>query len=124
MRVPAMLGPITHAVLRVGAGLLFMQHGLQKFGVLGGKAVPLASQMGVAGLLELVGGFLIVIGLAVRPVALVLAAEMVVAYVKAHLPKDVWPIHNGGEPALLFLLIFVFLIGNGAGAVSVDARRR
>lgn len=117
------LGPITHAVLRIGAGLLFFQHGLQKFGFFGGKAVPLASQMGVAGILELVGGALVLIGLATRPVALVLAAEMVVAYVIAHLSKGGWPIDNGGEVALLFALIFVFLAGNGAGPYSMGARR-
>ncbi|HEV8584417.1 MAG TPA: DoxX family protein [Methylomirabilota bacterium] len=122
--VPA-LGPITHAVLRIGAGLLFFQHGLQKFGVIGGKAaVPLASQMGVAGVLELVGGLLIVLGLFTRPVAVVLAAEMLIAYLMAHAPRGALPIANGGEVALLFALIFVFLAGNGPGAAAIDTHRR
>src|SRR5687768_18461621 len=79
--------PVALAILRVGAGLLFMQHGLQKlFGLLGGfggtpgATAPLASLMGVAGVLELVGGVMLVAGLFVRPVALILAAEMIVAY--------------------------------------------
>src|SRR5688572_30398096 len=97
-------------VLRAGAGLLFMAHGLQKlFGFFGGSVVPLASRMGVAGVLELVGGLLIVLGLFTRPVALILAAEMLVAYVIAHLPRGMVPLQNGGELALLYALIFIFL---------------
>jgi putative oxidoreductase len=118
---------ITHVVLRVGVGLLFVQHGVQKlFGLLGGfggtpgATAPLASLMGVAGLLELVGGVLVVVGLLTRPVALVLTGEMLVAYAMVHLPQGGWPVQNGGEPALLFALPFVFLAGNGAGPLSID----
>ena len=117
------------AILRIGAGLLFMQHGLQKlFGMFGGldgsgATAPLASLMGVAGVLELVGGALLVAGLFVRPMALMLAAEMVFAYVYSHLPQGGLPIQNGGEMALLYALIFMFLAARGAGPVSVDARR-
>ena len=110
LRTRLQLGETGYVVLRVGAGLLFLCHGLQKlFGFFGGQAVPLASQMGVAGVLELVGGTLLVLGLLTRPVAIVLAAEMLIAYLIAHLPRGVWPLQNGGEPALLYLLIFVFL---------------
>jgi putative oxidoreductase len=99
-----------YVLLRAGTGLLFMQHGLQKlFGLFGGSTVPLASRMGVAGILELVGGLLLVLGLFTRPVALILAGEMAVAYVIAHLPRGAVPIQNGGELALLYALIFVFL---------------
>lgn len=115
------LGPAVHAVLRVGAALLFMQHGFQKlFGWLGGQTVPLASQLGIAGVLELVGGFLIVIGLLTRPVALVLAVEMVAAYFIAHAARAPWPVQNGGELALLYALIFAFIAANGAGWWSAD----
>jgi putative oxidoreductase len=87
-----------------------MAHGLQKvFGLFGGSVVPLVSRMGVAGVLELVGGLLLVLGLFTRPVALVLAGEMLVAYVIAHLPRGMVPLQNGGELALLYALIFVFL---------------
>jgi putative oxidoreductase len=118
------------AVLRIGAGLLFMQHGLQKlFGMFGGfggtpgATAPLDSLLGVAGILEVVGGALLVAGLFVRPVALILAVEMVVAYFQAHLPQGGMPIQNGGELALLYALVFVFLAARGAGPASVDARR-
>jgi putative oxidoreductase len=117
----------THVVMRIGVGLLFMQHGLQKFGVIGGKApVVLTSLMGVAGILELAGGALLVAGLLTRPVAVVLALQMAAAYVMAHHPKGGWPLQNGGELPLLFAMVFVFLAGNGAGRLSLDRvlRRR
>lgn len=119
----------THVVLRVGAGLLFMFHGAQKllgwFGGMGepGATAPLASQMGVAGILELIGGGLIVIGLFVRPVAAILVIEMIVAYAVVHAPQGLWPILNHGELALLYALMFAYLAGNGAGALSLDAWR-
>jgi putative oxidoreductase len=103
-----------YLILRVGAGLLFMSHGLQKlFGLFGGlgngAAAPIASRLGFAGVLELVGGLLLVIGLGTRAVALVLAGEMLVAYFVAHFPRGISPLQNGGEVALLYGLIFVFL---------------
>ena len=122
-------GPPAHALLRIGAGILFMQHGVQKlFGMLGGfggtpgATAPLASQMGVAGVLETFGGLLIVLGLFTRPVALVLMLEMIVAYLIAHLPRGGWPIENGGELPLLFALVFALLATHGAGPLSIDQR--
>jgi putative oxidoreductase len=121
------LGRWTHAILRLGAGVLFMEHGLQKlFGMFGGigtsgGTVPLASQLGVAGLLETVGGALLILGLLTQPVAIMLAAEMIIAFAIAHAPQGGWPIQNQGELALLYAAIFVFLAGNGAGALSLDA---
>lgn len=108
------LADAAYVLLRAGAGVLFMMHGLQKlFGFFGGVGdggpVPLASRYGVAGGLEVIGGLLLVLGLFTRPVALVLAGEMIVAYVVAHLPRGVVPLQNGGEVALLYALIFVFL---------------
>ena len=127
------LGPATHAALRIGAGLLFMQHGAQKlFGWLGGVdgqggTVPLVSQFGLAGALEFFGGLLIVLGLLTRPVALVLALEMLAAVFIAHVPQGGFPVQNGGELPLLFALVFAFLAGNGPGPLALDhrlARRR
>ncbi|HUF65893.1 MAG TPA: DoxX family protein [Gemmatimonadaceae bacterium] len=123
----ASLASVTHALLRAGAGVLFLQHGLQKvFGLLGGfmgtpgATAPLMSQMGLAGVLEVVGGTLLILGLFTRPVAVVLMLEMISAYFIAHLPQGGWPIQNGGEPALLFALIFAFFAANGAGRFSLD----
>ena len=112
-------------LLRVVAGLLFMQHGMQKlFGWFGGKPLDtLASQFGVAGVLELVGGLLVMLGLFTRPVAFVLAGEMAVAYFMMHVPNAFWPIQNRGEPAVLFCFIFLFFAAWGAGPISLDAFR-
>jgi putative oxidoreductase len=118
------IGRAAHFVLRAGAGVLFLQHGLQKlFGAFGGSPagpVPLMSMFGVAGLLELAGGILLIAGLLTRPVAAVLVIEMIAAYFIAHLPQGRWPIQNQGELALLYAAIFLFLAGNGAGPLSLD----
>jgi putative oxidoreductase len=126
-RALATLAPSTQAILRIGAGLLFMQHGAQKlFGWLGGfggapgATAPLFSLMGLAGVLEFFGGLLVVLGCLTRPVGLLLAGEMVVAYVIAHLPRGGWPIQNGGELALLYAMVFLFLVGNGSQPASLD----
>jgi putative oxidoreductase len=122
----ARAAPGFHALLRIGAALLFMEHGFQKlFGWLGGVngsggTVPLVSLFGLAGVLELVGGALLLVGLLTRPVALILAGEMVVAYGMAHFPKGAFPVQNQGELALLYALVFGFLFGNGAGPLSLD----
>lgn len=117
----------THAILRIGAGLLFMQHGLQKlFGWLGGfggtpgNTAELVSQMGLAGVLEVFGGALIVLGLFTRPVAVILTIEMIAAYFIAHAPQGGFPIQNGGELALLYALVFLMFAAFGAGPASLD----
>ena len=119
--------PITLAILRMGAGLLFMQHGAQKlFGLLGGMdgagaTAELISQMGLAGVLEFFGGLLIVLGLLTRPVAAILVIEMIAAYFIAHAPQGGFPIQNGGELALIYALIFLYLAARGAGPASLDS---
>jgi putative oxidoreductase len=125
----ASIAPWTHALLRIGAGLLYMEHGLQKlfgwFGGMGGTpgaTVHLASQMGLAGVLETFGGLLLVLGLLTRPVAFLLAGEMLVAFFQAHVPRGGAPIQNGGELPLLYMLVFLFFVAHGAGPFSLDAR--
>ena len=118
----AALAPAMLAVLRIGAGLLFMQHGAQKlFGVLGKEAVPLMSQLGFAGVVEFFGGLLIVVGLLTRPLALLSCLVMIGAYVVAHAADSIWPVINRGEMALLYALIFAYLGTAGAGPFSIDA---
>ena len=120
------IAPATQAVLRIGAGLLFLQHGAQKlFGLLGGidgaGATPaLFSLIGFAGVLEFFGGLLLVLGLLTRPTALLLALQMVAAYFMAHAPQAGFPVLNGGELALLYALIFAYFAANGAGPASLD----
>lgn len=120
------LGQLTHALLRIATGILFMQHGLQKsYGLLGGfpangDTAPLLSMVGVAGILELFGGAFIILGFATRPVALVLMVQMIATYFIIHAPQGGWPIQNQGEFALVYAAVFAFLTGNGPGIWSLD----
>lgn len=126
--VPTSLwGPRGLAAMRVMTGLLFLAHGIVKlFGFPAGAQpgkVPLFGLFGAAGLLEAVGGTLIILGLFTRPVAFVLAGEMAVAYFMIHAPQSFFPGLNGGEAAILFCFNFLCLAATGAGAWSIDAAR-
>ncbi len=127
-RMQKVLGPYSpylYALLRIVAGLAFAQHGAQKlFGLLGGTAVELMSQRGLAGVIEFVGGFLIAIGLFTSPVAFLASGQMAVAYFQAHVPRGFWPIKNGGELAVLYCFIFLYFAAVGSGKLSVDSIRK
>ena len=117
--------PYMLSLLRVIAGFLFLQHGSQKlFGYPmpppGGKP-PIASLHGVAGLLEFIGGVLIMIGLLTRPVAFFLSGEMAVAYFMVHVPQGFWPTKNQGETAVLYCFAFLYFVFAGPGPWSLDA---
>jgi putative oxidoreductase len=118
---------ITLALLRVIAGLMFMQHGVQKlFGWLMPPDRPFTggpdmfSQMWFAGILEIGGGLLLALGLFTRPVAFLIAGEMAVAYFTAHFPQAFFPIMNGGELAVLYCFIFLVYFAVGGGRYSLD----
>lgn len=116
------------SVLRVMSGLLFMQHGTAK--LLGIPQMAMFAKLQpyslswFAGVLELVGGALLVIGLFTRPVAFVLSGLMAFAYFIAHAPRDFYPIVNTGELAALYCFVFLYLAAAGGGAWSVDALRK
>lgn len=121
---------VTLNALRIVAGFVFWQHGAQKLlGWMGGDQVSsVLSLLGVAGVLEFFGGILIVLGLFTRPVAFILAGEMAVAYFLAHvggaetLTARLFPVMNGGEPAVLYCFIFLLLTAFGPGRFSLDSR--
>ena len=115
--------PYMLCLVRVVAGLLFLQHGLEKlFGFAGARAEEtLWSIRGVGGILEAVGGPLLALGLFTRPTAFILSGEMAVAYFRAWAPRGFFPIANGGEEATLNAFIFLWLAAAGAGAWSIDA---
>jgi putative oxidoreductase len=124
---------ITVFLLRVVAGLLFLQAGGMKlFDWFGGVPAefgghpPMMSQTWIGGVLEFYGGIAILLGLFTQPVAFVLAGEMAVAYFQFHQPGGAWPIQNHGEPAVLLCFIFMFFASHGAGSWSIDGfvRRR
>ncbi len=118
--------PYALAVLRIVTALLFIEHGTQKLFNFPAamQPMPLDTLMTVAGVLELVGGFLILIGFLTRPVAFVLAGMMAVAYWIAHAPMNMFPVNNFGDAAVLFCFVFVYLVFAGPGAWSVDGARR
>lgn len=112
------------SLLRIVAGLMFVQHGTQKiFGFPQAANGPfeLMSQMGVGGVLELVGGVLIVLGLFTRPVAFVLSGMMAVAYFQFHAASSLYPLVNGGELAALYCFVFLYLSFAGPGAWALDS---
>ena len=122
----AALSPELRSVLRIVAALMFLQSGTMKlFGwplsMPGGGTAPLMTQMGIGGVLEAVGGFLLLIGLLTRPVAFILSGEMAVAYFQFHFPQGFWPIVNQGQPAVLYCFIWLYFSAAGAGPWSVDA---
>src|SRR3954471_11631662 len=120
--------PFAIAALRIATGLIYIPHGLQKlFGFPAPPATglpPLGSMFGVGAVLELVGGLLILCGLLTRPVAFLLAGEMAVAYWLFHAPRSFYPALNGGDAAVLYCFVFLYLVAAGPGAWSLDALRR
>ncbi len=120
-------GPIL-SVLRIITGLLFLAHGTAKiiqwpYVDMFKDGVPLASLFGIGGILEIIGGLLIVIGLFTRITAFVLSGMMAVAYFMFHAPASFYPIINQGELAILYCFVFLYFAAQGAGPWSVDARR-
>src|SRR5262245_4305062 len=124
------LSPYFLSLLRLVAAFLFIQFGTAKWFAFpasilpGGGTVPLTSQIGLAAVLEVVGGLLLLIGLFTRPVAFLLAGEMAFAYFIGHAPQGFWPVLNQGTPAILFCFLWLYISAAGPGPWSVDALRR
>ncbi len=122
------LAPQLLSILRIVAALIFLEHGTQKF--LGFPAAPASgfpaalSLIWWQGLIEVVGGVLLLLGLFTRPVAFILAGDMAVAYWMAHAPKSLYPALNGGDAAILYCFVFLYIACAGGGAWSVDRNWR
>jgi putative oxidoreductase len=120
--------PRALSVLRIITGLMIIQHGMAKY--LGFPAVPALANVqplsmpGIGGMIELVGGALLILGLFTQPVAFILSGEMAVAYFMAHAPKSFFPLINGGTLAIIFCFACLYLSTAGAGPWSVDAATR
>jgi putative oxidoreductase len=125
---PPAWAPRLLGVLRIVVAFLFIQHGMLKlFGfpaTEGMGQVPLMSLYGVAGIIEFVGGALLLLGLFTRPVAFILSGEMAAAYFIGHAPHGFLPIANHGELAVTWCFVFLYFFAAGPGAFSVDAMRR
>ncbi len=122
--------PYLLSVLRIIAAFLFMQIGSAKLLAFPASVMPdggtasLTSLGGIAGLLELVGGALLLLGWFTRPVAFLLSGQMAVAYFVGHASGGFWPVLNGGGPAISFCFIWLYLSAAGPGPWSIDGLRR
>lgn len=117
--------PLALAALRIMSGLLFLAHGTQKFlsfpgGERAGSGLALDNPGAFAGIIELVAGVLIALGLFTRPAAFLASGTMAVAYFLAHAPQGTYPVNNGGDAAILYCFIFLFLVFAGPGAFSAE----
>lgn len=123
------LSRYAYALMRIVVGLAFAQHGAQKlFGFFGGMdgggaTVELASLMGVAGIVELAGGLLVALGLFARLAALICSGQMAAAYFMAHAGRSFWPIENGGELAVVFCFVFLYIASRRVRALSFGLPR-
>ena len=120
--------PQALGLLRIITGLLFLEHGTQKFlsfppGPPAGMGLTFANPAAYAGIVELIAGLLVTIGLLTRPAAFIASGTMAVAYFYAHAPKDFFPVNNMGDAAILYCFVFLYLAVAGPGAWSVDTRR-
>lgn len=122
-----------HVLLRIFASAIILEHGAQKmlgaFGGMGGTGQPvhLVSLYGLAGVIELTCGTLVLLGLFTRPAAFLISGEMAVAYFLVHAKRGFWPILNRGEIVVLLCFVFLYFAATGAGAISLDyirTRRR
>ncbi|MER8982513.1 DoxX family protein [Mesorhizobium sp. M0870] len=117
--------PQALGILRIVTALQFIEHGTQKLFnfPISDHAGALSGLSLTAGILEFAGGILLALGLFTRPVAFLLAGEMAIAYFMAHMPRDFFPVNNGGDSAISFCFIFLYLVFAGAGAFALDNRR-
>jgi putative oxidoreductase len=126
--IPERYAPQVYALFRIVAGFLFLFHGAQKvlglFGGMGGATAPMMSMPWIAGVIELVGGILVMIGLFTRVAAFICSGEMAAAYFMVHQPQGAWPIQNQGELAALYCFVFLYIAARGAGIWSADAAMR
>ena len=119
--------PVMLSVLRIMTGLLFLEHGMQKFlsfppGQAAGMGWTFANPGAYAGIVELIGGALIALGLFTRPAAFIASGTMAVAYWIAHAPKQFFPVNNMGDAAILYCFVFLYFVFAGPGPWSIDAR--
>jgi putative oxidoreductase len=124
--IPERYAPGVYAAFRIVFGLLFLLHGLQKFGLVGGMEVPFfgAGPIGAAKAIEPICGVLIMLGLFTRPAAFIASGQMAVAYFIVHQPMGGLPVQNGGELAVHYCFAFLYIAARGSGPASVDAMRQ
>jgi putative oxidoreductase len=116
------LAPYVFPLFRIVFGVMFVCHGLQKFGFFNAHRVAMLSRYGAAAVIETVCGTLIAAGFLTPLAALIASGEMAFAYFLVHYPRGIWPIQNQGEPAVLYCFAFLYIAVRGAGGFSIDRR--
>lgn len=114
--------PYVYPLFRIVFGVMFVCHGLQKLGFFHGHLVAMFSRYAAAAVIETVCGTLIAVGFLTPLAAFLASGEMAVAFFLAHYPRGIWPIQNGGEPAVLYCFAFLYIAARGAGGFSIDRR--
>ena len=124
--IPERYAPGVYSLFRAVVGFLFLCHGMQKFGLLGGidgkgGSAPLASLFGAAMVIETVCGALVMLGLFTKPAAFIASGTMAVAFFKVHFPQTPLPLLNMGEAAVLFCFAFLYIASRGSGPAGLDS---
>jgi putative oxidoreductase len=112
--------PYVLSIVRIVVALLFLQHGLQKYFSFPSAGPQMRPILYVQGVIEIVGGILLLLGVYTRMVAFILAGDMAVAYFMAHFPRSFFPAVNGGDAAVLYCFIFLYIFFAGGGPWSLD----
>lgn len=118
--------PRVLSILRIMAALLFLEHGTQKllgFPPATNPTPAMFSLLWFQGVIEIVGGLLLLVGLFTRPVAFILSGNMAVAYFMAHAPRSFFPVLNNGDASILYCFVFLYLVFAGPGPWSIDEKR-
>jgi putative oxidoreductase len=116
--------PYILSIVRIVVALLFVEHGLQKYFGFPSAGPPMRTLLYVQGVIEIVGGIFLLVGVYTRMVAFVLSGNMAVAYFMAHSPRSFFPAVNGGDAAVLFCFIFLYIFFAGGGPWSLDQAYR
>jgi putative oxidoreductase len=112
--------PYIFGAMRIIVALLFIEHGLQKYFGFPSAGPPMTPLLYVQGLIEIIGGVLLLVGAYTRPVAFILAGDMAVAYFMAHFPRSFFPAVNSGDASVLYCFVFLYILFAGGGPWSVD----
>ncbi|MFS8048677.1 DoxX family protein [Rhizobium sp. BR 314] len=115
--------PAALAILRIVTAVLFIEHGTQKLFGFPPAPFEITTLFFVAGIIELIGGILILLGLFTRPVAFLLSGEMAIAYFMVHMQIDFFPANNQGDGPIMFCFVFLFMVFAGPGAWALDNRQ-
>jgi putative oxidoreductase len=113
-----------YAIMRIVIGILFISHGIQKVIGISNGTLPISNiWLTLAAIIETAGGLMIILGWKINWVTFITSGEMAVAYFKAHAFRSIWPIDNGGEKAVFYCFVFLFIAAYGSGIWSLDNKK-